>query len=187
VLDPTNIEYQDYLSEQLRKLRGYGFDLFKLDFLYPAIYDNSLFKVEMTRAQALSRFVTKIGTAVGDAILTSAISPLSPLVGIVDSARVGIDTLNPAIAKLPLLNRIVNNTMLRQNLAACTVRTEMNQRLWLNDPDVMIWRNGTGLSNELRQQQQDFVKKSKSAIWIGDSLTQLTRQQLKEVKDYFIS
>jgi hypothetical protein len=113
--------------------------------------------------------------------LVSSISQLSPLVGLVDSARIGPDTLSPYLSKFPLL-RNANNQMLKYNLINHMNRYFMNGVLWQNDADCVLVADKTGLNRKLIKNHQKATKYTSK--WIGDALQNLSKTQKYELINY---
>lgn len=123
ILDAGNPGAADYLSTVFRTLAGWGYSLFKLDFLYAAAIPG----LDLYR-QGMQLIRDAVGP---EAILLIGGAPLLPSIGLCDVMRIGPDVL-PEVAD-PQLD--VENTVRITNL-----RGWMNGRLWLNDPDCLVVR-----------------------------------------------
>ena len=123
ILDVTKRAAAEHIADVFRTFRSWGFSYFKLDFLYAAAIPG------------LDRYregMQLIRTAVGpEAILLIGGAPLLPSIGLCDAMRVGPDVL-PETPK-PQLD--LDNT-----LRVTRLRSWMNGRLWVNDPDCMVAR-----------------------------------------------
>lgn len=184
VIDPTNPEFQKYLKGVLRHFKDCGFELYKLDFMYPVCLTTHYSK-NVTRAQALRMGVELIREEIGDsAYLLSAITQMSPMVGIVDSARLGIDTLNPYICSIPGVDYVINNSMISANLRENRMRVFFNGIIWTSDPDQLVFRKGTGIDPKLIEKHKDFAIKNKTSYWVGDSLFKMNMEERKGVMDF---
>ncbi len=180
-LDPTHPEFQEHLTKTIKKIVGYGFEYIKTDFTYPVCFSNN-YHVPMTRVQALRLGFETIKKAAGkDVLIGSAITQISPLVGLIDYCRVGLDTLNPSICKIPIVNSVVNNGMLRENLRSCGTRNFLHNKIWVNDPDCIIFRPGTGLEENLIEKQKRFALNNKTSLWTGDNLDKINIEELKDL------
>ena len=184
-LDPTLPEVENFLIETFSEFKRMGFTFFKLDFLYPiCLYAN--YHKNMTRAQALYHGLSIIRRTIGtESTILTAVSPLSPLVSITDSARTGLDILNPYISKIPLLNGWINNFMLKNNLSTTKLREHFHKKIWISDPDVLIFRRRTGISKTLLSQHYDFVKNNQSNAFIGDSYANLNKKERANLIKFF--
>lgn len=183
-LDPTLPAFQQHLTKIIQAFITWGFELIKIDFSYLACLSNRYYQ-PVTRAKALRIGINTIRRAAGPNIhLLSGLSPLSSLVGLVDSARVGVDNLDPTSSKIPVVNSLVNNIKLSSNLRNSNTRKFLNNVVWINDPDCLIFRKGTGIRKSLQLKHQSFVKNNNTPLWLGDNLSKLTNQELKELVDF---
>ena len=123
ILDVTRPAAAEYIARIFRTWSAWGYSFFKLDFLYAAAIPG------------LDRYrqgMQLIRDAVGpDATLLIGGAPLLPSIGLCDAMRVGPDVL-PEEAD-PQLD-------LEKTVRITTLRSWMNGRLWLNDPDTMVAR-----------------------------------------------
>jgi alpha-galactosidase len=123
ILDVTNAAAADYITKVFRTWLGWGYTFFKLDFLYAAAIPG----IDHYR-----RGMELIREAAGpDATLLIGGAPLLPSIGLCDVMRVGPDVLpeepNPQLD-------------LENTVRITTLRSWMNGRLWLNDPDTLVAR-----------------------------------------------
>jgi alpha-galactosidase len=123
ILDVTKAGAADYITKVFRTWIGWGYTFFKLDFLYAAAIPG------------LDRYrqgMELIREAVGpDATLLIGGAPLLPSIGLCDVMRVGPDVLpEEPDPQLDLANTV----------RVTTLRSWMNGRLWLNDPDTIVAR-----------------------------------------------
>jgi len=96
VLDVTNDQVLDYIQFVAKKFKDFGFDMLKIDFTYPIHLKNNYYNNKYTRAQIVRRAYQAVRQGVGnETLLLSGISHLSPLVGVVNSARVEYDSTEP--------------------------------------------------------------------------------------------
>lgn len=123
ILDVTNGGAADYLTKVFRTWVDWGYSFFKLDFLYAAAIPG------------LDRYrqgMQLIRDAVGPkATLLIGGAPLLPSIGLCDVMRVGPDVL----PEQPDPQLDLENTV-----RITTLRSWMNGRLWLNDPDTIVAR-----------------------------------------------
>lgn len=123
ILDVTKPAAADHIAEVFRTFAAWGFSYFKLDFLYAAAIpglDHYREGMQLIRA------------AVGpEAILLIGGAPLLPSIGLCDAMRVGPDVL----PETPQPQLDLDNTVRITRL-----RSWMNGRLWVNDPDCLVAR-----------------------------------------------
>lgn len=185
VLDPTKDEVKEYLKNVLLHFKNLGFKLFKIDFLYPVCLADRYSK-PVTKAQALREGLEFIREILGDdcKILTG-ITQLSSVVGIADYVRTGIDSLNPYVTNIPFINNIVNEYMFENNLNENELRSFLNGVVWRADPDVLIFRDETGVVEKLIKRQKKFIKENNMSMWIGDSIYKMDENNKKKLIKYF--
>ena len=123
ILDISQPAAADYIGGVFRKWVRWGYGLFKLDFLYAAAIPG---------LDRYRRGMELIRDAVGpQAILLIGGAPLLPSIGLCDVMRIGPDVL-PEEPE-PQLD-------LEKTIRITTLRSWMNGRLWLNDPDTIVSR-----------------------------------------------
>jgi len=173
VLDVTIPEVQDYITKILRQFVDWGFELIKTDFTYPLGFCTN-FSSSVTRAEASRIGFETIRNAVGDDVkIMTSITQLSPVLGLADLVRVGIDTTSPFIYGIPFLSNNINNRMLRQNLRNAYSRQFLNGKIWINDADCLVFRKHSGLSKQLLDEHMQLVSTYGGAKWLGDSLDKI--------------
>jgi alpha-galactosidase len=123
ILDVTNRDAARHLRSVLETFVEWGFTFFKLDFLYAgAIAGLDHYRDGMTLIRE---------TVGRDAVLLIGGAPLLPSIGLCDAMRVGPDVLPETDEPQPDLERLERITSLR---------SWMNGRLWVNDPDHVVAR-----------------------------------------------
>ena len=123
ILDVTNDGAADHITNVFRTWVDWGYTFFKLDFLYAAAIPG----IDHYR-----RGMQLVREAVGPgATLLIGGAPLLPSIGLCDVMRVGPDVLPEEPHPQVDLENTVRIT---------TLRSWMNGRLWLNDPDHMVAR-----------------------------------------------
>lgn len=172
-LDVTHPQVQNHLDKVIRQFVDWGFEFIKTDFTYPVCFGTN-FHTAMTKAQALRLGFEVIRKAAGNKVhLMSGITQISPIVGLIDSARVGSDTLNPFVCGIPIVNRLVNNWMLKQNLRNCEARQFLNGKVWINDADCLVCHPNSGISESTLSKHFRFISNYGGSKWAGDCLGKL--------------
>lgn len=139
-LDVTHPEVLEWLDQLIRKVRSWGYEYLKLDFLYIGGLIGKRYK-DMPREEAYRNALKVIREAAGDAYILSCGAPVIPSLGLCDGIRVGPD-VSPFWINTPLTVWLNNpNDTSTQN----AIRTSLH-RLWLSplvniDPDVMFFRS----------------------------------------------
>jgi len=139
-LDTSHPAVLEWLDKLIRKVRGWGYNYLKLDFLYAGAIPGKRYK-DIPREAAYRNAMQVIREAAGDAYILACGAPVIPTLGLCDGIRVGPDVspywLNRALSVW--LNN--PNDTSTQN----AIRTSLH-RMWLKpivniDPDVMFFRS----------------------------------------------
>jgi len=157
-LDTTHPAGLEWLAALMKKVRAWGYDYIKLDFLYagalPGVRHNG-----MSREAAYRHGLKVIRETLGEAYFLTCGAPILPSLGLCDGMRLG-----PDVAAYWDSNR---DSRLLNNLAAPGVQNSLRttlHRLWLRplvhvDPDVVYFRaRENNLSPEQKQILQYLVE-----------------------------
>ena len=135
-LDTTHPGARAYLTEVFGRLRGYGIDFFKIDFIYAGALDGARHDGSPPLT-AYRDAVALIRAAIGpDAYLLGCGAPILPTVGLVDAMRVAADI---APAYQPTDGDASQPSQLGATLSTVG-RAWQHGRFWVNDPDCLIAR-----------------------------------------------
>jgi alpha-galactosidase len=153
-LDTTLPEALEWLAALMKRVRAWGYDYAKLDFLYAGALPGKR-HVDMPREAAYRHGLTVIREALGDAYFLTCGAPVLPSIGLCDALRVG-----PDVAGYWTSRRDDNLLM---NFAAPGVRNALRttlNRLWLapllhTDPDVAYFRSR---QNSLTPEQMTLLQ-----------------------------
>lgn len=152
-LDVTHPEVLAWLDALIRKVRSWGFDYLKLDFLYAGAMPGKRHQA-IPREVAYHNAVKVMREAAGDAYILACGAPIIPTLGLCDGIRVGPD-VSPYWLNKPLSVWLNNpNDTSTQN----SIRTSLHRR-WLQplvniDPDVMFFRSK---HNALKPDEQQLL------------------------------
>ncbi|MEW6231694.1 MAG: alpha-galactosidase [Chloroflexota bacterium] len=136
-LDCTNPEVQAWLGELFRVMsQEWGYQFFKIDFVYSAALEGVRFDVQATRAQAFRRGLRTIREAIGDRFLLGCGAPLGPSVGLMDGMRIGPDV---AVNWHPFWQDLTMPSAENAGRNAIA-RYFLHGKLWANDPDCLVAR-----------------------------------------------
>ncbi len=153
-LDTTHPEALAWLAELMKKVRGWGYDYVKLDFLYAGALPGKR-HAAMPREAAYRNGLKVIREALGEAYLLTCGAPILPSIGLCDGMRIGPDVAGHWETK--------RDRDLLANFAAPggrnALRTSLN-RLWLQplvhtDPDVVYFRS---VENHLNGEQKALLQ-----------------------------
>ncbi len=139
-LDLYHPEVQTYLTKVFQMvLDDWGYDLVKLDFLYAVCL---LPRKNRTRGQIMTEAMEFLRKCAGDKLILGCGVPLGPAFGNVDYCRIGPDVTldwDDHFLVRVLANRERDSTMIAIRNAIS--RRHLNQRAFVNDPDVFLLRN----------------------------------------------
>lgn len=179
-LDTTHPEVTPWLASIFRTMREeWGFDLFKVDFLFAGASQGRRHNPNATRAQALRAGLEIIRQAIGEeAFLLGSGAPLLPCVGMVDGMRVGPDVAGNWHPSRPDLSMPAAENALRNSIA----RSFTHGRWWIIDPGAVLLREREDRSdlnlNEVRT-LASVVALLGGITMEGDNLTTLRKGRLK--------
>jgi alpha-galactosidase len=158
-LDTTHPEVLDWLGALMKRVRAWGFDYLKLDFLYAGALPGKR-HVDMPREAAYRQGLKALREAMGaEAYFLTCGAPILPSLGLCDAMRIGPDVAGQwenyrdATLLYNLTTPGVKNA----------IRTTVN-RLWLQplvatDPDVAYFRSQyTSMTDEQKGLLQDLCQ-----------------------------
>ncbi|OGN75941.1 MAG: hypothetical protein A2X25_02020 [Chloroflexi bacterium GWB2_49_20] len=180
-LDTTHPQVLEMLAELMQKVRTWGYDYVKLDFLFAGALPGQRY-VNIPRETAYRQGLETIRLALGDAYLLTCGAPILPTLGLCDAIRVGPDVSD--VWNLNLESRLMNNFAVPG--AQNAIRTTLN-RLWLKpivhtDPDVVYFHSrNISLSNEQKQllKYLAYISEFKATSDLPSWLTASERQELQ--------
>jgi len=141
-LDLTRSDVQEWLDALFRTLVGWGFELFKLDFLAAGTVPGIRADRGATAAQAYSTGLRVIRRAVGDRPVLGALAPQLCGAGIMDLQRVSPDSSFGGNTWGSSLQRFAGDAVspcIRNNLRNNFTRSFFGDRLWTNDCDAILY------------------------------------------------
>lgn len=163
-LDLTHPDVQDWLRATFEAMsRDWGFDGFKIDFVFAGALPGQHHDLCVTRAQALRKGLEIIRQAIGERFLLGCGIPLAPAVGVVDAVRIGPDvnvtweSVWEADLSAPSTANALRNVI---------TRAFTHRRLWLNDPDCVLIRRRDDFSELVLNEMRTLV----SAIGLSGGL-----------------
>jgi len=182
-LDLSRADVQAWLRDLFRTLSDdWGYDFFKLDFLYTASAPGIHHDPKMTRAQAVRRGLEIIRETVGEKTILGCGAPLGPSVGVVDAMRIGPDV---AITWEPIFRGDLTEPATAYAMRNTIARAFMHNRLWHNDPDCVLVRRRDD-ENDLKLNEMrtmvSLIGLSGGAVLSSDNLPSIRRGRLKYLK-----
>ncbi len=174
-LDTTHPAALEWLGALMKKVRGWGYDYVKLDFLYAGALPGRR-HVDMPREAAYRNGLTAIRQALGEAYFLACGAPILPSLGLCDGMRMGADVAGYWTSHRD--DDLLMNTATPGTRNA--IRTSLH-RLWLQplvhtDPDVAYFRSRQAdLTPEQKRLLQDlaliagFKATSDVPAWLANS------------------
>mmetsp|Transcript_45926 Transcript_45926/g.112035 ORF Transcript_45926/g.112035 Transcript_45926/m.112035 type:complete len:1256 (+) Transcript_45926:70-3837(+) len=188
-LDATNPQVRKHVFKAIeRAVHDWGFQVLKIDFLYAACLEgNGKYDMSMTRAEAMHLALQTIREAAGpDVFLIGCGCPIGTAIGYVDGMRVSADTgptWYPALplpwwdhGTLPSVRAMIRNSM---------SRAPMGHRFWLNDPDCLLLRESTSLTDEEVTSAASIIAMTCGMMLISDDLTKVSLSRMKLLTQIF--
>ena len=135
-LDIEKKEVREYIRNFFDViLNDWGYDMVKLDFLYAAAVIPHCNK---SRGQIMCEAMDFLRECVGDKLILGCGVPLAPAFGKVDYCRIGADMGLKWNQRLDIQREGVST---RNTLCNTVFRRELDNRAFLNDPDVFLLRD----------------------------------------------
>ncbi len=134
-LDTTHPGARAYLEDVFGTLRGWGFDYFKIDFVYAGGLAGRRHE-DVSPLAAYRSGVELIRDSIGDAYLLGCGAPILPSVGLFDAMRISPDTgpvYEPGDGDM-------SSPSSRAAIVTGAARAFQHGRFWVNDPDCLIVR-----------------------------------------------
>lgn len=164
-LDVTHPDAAAHLQHVFRTLSQWGFDYFKLDFLYAGAIEGRR-RQSASPVAAYREAMRLIRDAVGpNATLLGCGAPILPSIGLVDAMRISPDTGPRYEPKEGDLSRPGQRSAVMTGKA----RAFQHGRFWINDPDCLIARPEV----ERRDEWADHVDRFGGLRSSGDRLLSL--------------
>jgi alpha-galactosidase len=187
-LDLTHPEALDYARQVVHKaVHEWGYPYLKLDFLYAAALPGKYHDPTRSRAQVLRAGLVALREAAGkDAYLLGCGCPIGPAIGLVDAMRISADTARrwkPSYRGIEAFFAAEPNFPSARN--AChnsLTRSPLHRRWWVNDPDCLLARPGTGLTLAEVQTVAAVIALTGGSVFVSDHLPTLPEDRLRIVQ-----
>ncbi|OGC69311.1 hypothetical protein A2415_02955 [candidate division WWE3 bacterium RIFOXYC1_FULL_39_7] len=177
ILDIKKEPARQYLFDCLDELvEKNGFELLKLDFLYAPYFDPNL---ETREAGSLIHtFLKDVKSRYPEIHLNACGVPLACAAGVVDSVRIGPDTIAPPLDNTSIIGSYINSQKIKQAINTIEKR-QWTSSLWICDPDVFVCRPSLKIKPKLIMELRNTVLRTKGNILLGDDLTALSKHELE--------
>ncbi|MGE5249367.1 MAG: glycoside hydrolase family 36 protein [Bacteroidota bacterium] len=157
-LDATHPAVLDWLARLMKQVRSWGFDYFKLDFLYGGALPGRRFN-DAPRETCYRQALRIMRDAMGpDAYLLACGAPLLPSLGLCDALRVGPDVSGEWENHRDAVLLSNPTTPAAKNAVRTTLHELWLERLVQIDPDVVYFTSHrNSLTTEQKQALQDLA------------------------------
>ena len=184
ILDIYKPGVKDYLKNIFDVvLNKWGFDMVKLDFLYAECITP---RENKSRGEIMCEALDFIRECVGNKLILGCGVPLGPAFGKVDFCRIGPDVglkwKESYIEKCMHRERVsvintLNNTIFRRHL---------NDRAFVNDPDVFFLRDyNLSLNSNQKTIIADVNKLFGGVLFVSDNISTYSNKTLKTLEDLY--
>ncbi len=186
-LDVTHPEVKNYLIDVFSVIKNdWGFDYIKLDFMYAAFLPGNHYDKSLSASQRMKEAMELIRNAVReDTVILGCGMPISSAIGHVDAMRISCDVApywKPCLRDKIFMSDSMVET--RGALRNNSVRSFMNNRFWINDPDcLMIRDSNTKLSKEERNSLQAILMISGGMLVFSDDMTLYSSKKADDLKN----
>ncbi len=191
-LDCTHPGAQEWLRHLFKTVvDDWGYRFLKIDFIFAAALAGVFHDRSMTRVQAYRKGLEIIRETVGaDVFILGCGAPLGPSIGLVNGMRIGGDTYYGF--NQPFLYWFLNKFFfaglegvpsMKEALKAVVLRSFMNHRFWINDPDcLLVRRTRSNLKAHEIQFEVTLLGLCGGLLLSSDNLFELTPDDLDLIK-----
>ena len=156
----------------------------KLDFLYAAALPGRRRDPSRTCAQVLRAGLIALREAAGEqATLLGCGCPLGPAIGLVDAMRIGTDTHWTWYPEINDFQAFIqgepNLPAVRNACQNALTRASLHRRWWINDPDCLLLRKQTPLTDAEVQTAATVIAMSGGSFLLSDDLGLLPTDRLR--------
>lgn len=172
--DLTNPVVIEHIKKIFERMKEFGFEYFKIDFLYHAAYQGRRVNGNMTRAQAVRKGLRTIREIVGDDLILGCGAPLGVSIGITNMMRIGTDIATDW--------RYDWGGGVYECAINTITRSPMHDRLWVNDPDcILVRQEDNNLTIEEVKLWLSVVAVSGGAVLLSDRMMDVSEERLRMV------
>lgn len=176
---------QDYLSSVFERVQNeWGYSMLKLDFLYAAALVPGYGK---SRGEIMTEVIDFIDRETADSATLGCGVPLGPAFGRFDYCRIGSDVGSYWDDYLKYIN-YPERVSAENSLTSTIGRRHLDCKMFRNDPDVFMLRDGVRGLNENRlndHQRQTLLLLNNllgGLLFFSDQLSQLTSLQQRQLR-----
>jgi len=187
-LDMTHPASQDYVRNVIHTaVHQWGFPYLKLDFLYAGCLPGRYHNPQSTRAMVFDQAMSLVREEAGNkTFLLGCGAPIGGILGHVDGMRIGTDValdwkpkykgvelIFPGEPNIPSVENAMRNTLSRAML---------HNHWWLNDPDCLLLRSSTNLTEDEVRTQAAITALSGGMLLLSDDMAQVSEDRLRIAK-----
>lgn len=181
-LDLTHPEVLEYLESVFRRLREYGIQHFKLDFLFAGARSGRHHRPGLSPVEIYREALGRIRAVVGEeSTLLGCGAPIGPSIGCFEAMRVSEDVKEEWHSSIAsFFGRGCGFPSARGSIANNLHRAFMHDRLWSNDPDGLIVReHDSRLARDEVETHATTLSMTGGLVFLNDDLTRLENDRLK--------
>ena len=184
-LDLTHPDALGYVYDVVKcAVSEWGFPYIKLDFLYAGALPGRHRDQTQTRAQILRAGLETIRDASGDeTFLLGSGCPLGPAIGVVDGMRIGADTARRWRSSFKGIELVIKDEPSTPGafnaVHNALTRSDLHQRWWINDPDCLLLRTETHLTQQEVQTIASVIALTGGSLLLSDHLPDLAPERLR--------
>ncbi|TXT56030.1 MAG: hypothetical protein BAJATHORv1_30414 [Candidatus Thorarchaeota archaeon] len=166
--NPTVIKH---IQETFSRLKSYGFEYWKIDFLYYATKRGKQYDPNMTRAKAFRDGMKAIRDSVGDDLILGCGAPIGPCIGFTNMMRIGTDIA-------PTWRYDWGGGVYEASINTIT-RAHQHNKFWINDPDcILVRQEDNELSLDEVLMWVSVVALSGGAVILSDRMEDVAPERL---------
>jgi len=176
----------EYACGVVRKaVHEWGFSYLKFDFLYAGALPGRRADRTRTRAQILRAGLQALREAAGDQVfLLGCGCPMGTGLGLVDGMRIGADVdarWTPVMLgkDIPFLRGETGHPSARNAIQNTLTRACLHRRWWLNDPDCLLLRQVSSLTQAETHSLATVIALSGGMLLLSDHLPDLPPERLE--------
>ncbi|MCB9760052.1 MAG: alpha-galactosidase [Alphaproteobacteria bacterium] len=186
ILDLSHPEVQAWLAERIREVReDWGFEWFKLDFGYYALFGDGLYDPDLTREEAWREALTIVRDGLGEDAFFMLVGTTVMNVGLTDATRLTLDTEPWWDGDPP--TALHDEQGIKPAVRTIARRWFLQDRVQINHPDLLFFRANTEagvppLTLAESRAHALFIGLSGGIVKLGDRLLDLQPEHLNAIR-----
>jgi len=177
LLDVRKKEVMDFIKKCIDEIITiWGYELIKLDFLYAPFFIPGINSDEA--ASCIIDLLGYIKEKYPKVYTMASGCPLTVALGVIDSMRIGPDTIPYMVESLPLISNVFSGRI--KKVIKNIEERRWTSKFWNLDPDVFVCRKSLGLSDDFLLKFMNEIKRAKGNIFLGDDMTKLSSDRIEK-------